>query len=143
MSEPTEEPGAPTGPAVQVADPARKGRLIIIFAVLAAVFLLAAGAMTVLYIKDTRAAEKVIADQKAQIASLQSDLAARNDEATKAKADLDKATKDLAAAKADAEKNAACSQAVKDFFAALKANDDAKGEAAVVTMASACGASLI
>lgn len=139
MSEPIGESGTPATPAqpqpVAAQPPARKGTSTVVLAVLAAVFLLAAGAMSVLYVLDTRAADKTVAGQKAQIASL-------NDEVSKTKADLDKANKDLSAAKADAEKGAACSSAVKDFFAALRANDDAKGEAAVLKMASACEASL-
>lgn len=137
MSQPT-MPAVPQFPAGQP-PAAPKSKVWIVFAVLAVFFFLAAAAMTGLYVVD----KKTIADQKAKIASLERDLAAKDDEVAKTKADLDKANDDLAAAKADAEKNAACSEAVKEFFEAIETDDEAKGEKAALKMASACGVSLV
>lgn len=124
MSQPT-DPAASQPTAGQPVG--KQGKSGIVFAVLAAVFFLAAAAMTGLYLVDKQAAGKTIAEQKEKITSLQHDVSAKEDE--------------LAEAKTDAEKYEACSKAVQDFFASL--DDEAESTAAVLEMAEACEASLI
>jgi Tfp pilus assembly protein FimV len=111
--------------------PKRGGAATMIFIVLTVVFFLAAAGAGALYYTAKKSADKKIADQKAQIATMQHEAATKADELAQTKKDLD-------AAKGEAADGAACVSAVQAFFDAVNKNDQTAGTAAVLTVASKC-----
>jgi hypothetical protein len=98
---------------------ARRSRAVPILATLMVLFLLAALAMTGLFVVNKSSSDKKIADQKSQIQTINDDLA--------------KANQERDAAKKKADSTDACIKAVQDFFKALNADDEvAGGKAALV-----------
>ncbi len=132
QSYPQQQQGYP-----QAAAPvAKKGKAGLLFGILSLVLFLGLAGVTGLYFVSKSDADKTIADQKAQITTLTTDSAAKAEKLTKAEADL-------TAAQAKVTKSDACVAAVKSFFDAIKANDDAAGQKSVITMSQSCEGSSI
>jgi len=90
----------------------------VVLTVLTVLLLLALAGMTALYLSEKNSSDKKIADQKAQIENLESDLKAKNDEVAEANKEL--------------EDTQACMKAVQEFFKALNTeNEIAAGKAAL------------
>jgi hypothetical protein len=101
--------------------PSKWNRLAIVFGSLALVLLLAAGAVTTLYILHRGEASKTSTDQQAQISALEDQLGDTKDDLTDTKSELRKTQVDLT----DAEEELAtvaegCPKAVQEFFDAVK-----------------------
>lgn len=124
---------------------ARRGPAVPILLTLTILFFLAAGGMATLYVMQKSDSDAAIARQRAEIATLKQDVATKTDEATKASSDLrtaqgraEEATKRADTLQTQTTKLTACQKAVQDFFAALRANDEAAGTRAVLAIQASC-----
>lgn len=109
----------------ETAPPAkRRSTATAVLAVLTVLLLLALAGMVALYLSEKDDSDKQIADQKAQIENLESDLKAKNDEAAEADKEL--------------ESTEACIKAVQEFFKALNANDEVATGRAALTIDRDC-----
>lgn len=123
----------------------RGGRAVPLLLVLTIVFFLAAAGMGGLLLVQKSNSDDTIARQKTQISRLQQDLTAKTDEATKASADLktaqgraDDATSRAEDLQEQVNRQAPCRKAVREFFDAAIANNQAAGEKALRAMQLNC-----
>ncbi len=129
--------------------PAKRSRWGIVLGSLALVLLLAAGAVTTLYVIERGEAAKKSTDQRAQIVALADQLEGTEDELTDTKSELRKTQVDLTDAEEDLAKvEEGCPKAVQEFFDAAKQaalsgrSNSPEATAAANRMVVACGVSL-
>lgn len=89
--------------------PGKRNGTTVVLAVLTVILLLGLAALGAFFVTTKNSTDKKLADQKAQIERLQSDLKAKGAELSRTKDDLEEAEQDLE----DADK---CVDAVRDFF---------------------------
>ncbi|HZN16870.1 MAG TPA: hypothetical protein VFB84_01590 [Micromonosporaceae bacterium] len=109
------------------------------------VFFIAAATMGGLALVQKSSSDDTIAKQKTQVTQLERDLAAKTDEATRASADLktaqgraDDATSRAEGLQEQVDQQAPCRKAVRDFFDAALANNEAAGQKALRAMQLSC-----